>query len=346
VPDVGSRPSTDAGEVAPKLTRWSWLVFAVVAFVVASRKLYIAPDDANYIVYFGGSSTDGGEGIWLRVLDEPLWKAYAAAAGGYLGAEIAFRVTLALGVLGFLYGGASLARGGWPLVLMGFVVDPFLATQQYFNQIRQGLALSVFLTVAWIGRRRPRTAIWVGAGIAALIHSSFLFVLLCAVAALSLRRRALGISLAVLGSLAALLVLDLTGWGIDTVDLGRRSYYSFESSVNPTFFFVVVPQYVVILLLSKPAVDDISGSRWYDLTVALFAVTIAASIAFEAGPRLLYLCSAFMLIILGNGIQKPRVKMVTVMWFATLLLGAFLEGRKLGFNEDSWIGRWSAILTH
>ncbi len=141
------------------------------------------------------------------------------------------------------------------------------------------------------------------------------------------------------------MILRETVGSVDAVDLGRRSTYAFESSVNRTFFIVAIPQYVLTMLLAQPDEDDALAKRWYDLTVALLAATFAASMLHEAGPRLFYVCDALVLIVLAQNIRRPRVQLAAAMWFGIVVIGVFIEGRKVGFNEESWLGRWITILT-
>jgi hypothetical protein len=72
-----------------------------ISLILATRNIYIAIDDENYINYF--SSTDYGfsdlfslkiDNWWNFLLDEPLWRRYSAIMGQILNAESALKVTI------------------------------------------------------------------------------------------------------------------------------------------------------------------------------------------------------------------------------------------------------------
>jgi hypothetical protein len=342
-PDAAEVPADVASpSTAPKLSLMAWAAFLLTVFVMSMRRLYIAPDDGSYLDYFRGVQPSGVSSWWLRALDEPLWLFYSSWAGSWLGDETAFRITLAAVILIFLYCSTALGRGAPFLILAGFIVDATIGTQMYFNQIRQGVALSLFLAVSWFARRRPRLAIWTGAGLAALTHSSFLILFLVTIVTLSLRRRVVGITLSIVASLVAILLFRETAGNLE---LGRRSTYAFTSILNANFFIFSIPKYVVTLFLAHPDPEDPVARRWYDVALALVAAAFIASAVHEAGARLFYICDALIFVVLAQNIRKPRVQFAATFWMIALVFGIVTEGYNLNFNQDSWTGRWALILS-
>src|SRR5271166_2545930 len=120
------------------------LTLAVIPAILAIRKLYIAPDDLGYIVYFSNENSWleqllNASDWWLTIIEEPLWNIYTITIGMTIGAEEAFRVTIFLGAFLFLYCSAKLS-GSWSTTALLFVFSTPLAPQMYFNQVRQGIA--------------------------------------------------------------------------------------------------------------------------------------------------------------------------------------------------------------
>ncbi len=341
-------PALAAGSGTLQARAWSALTlaaFCLMAFAMATRRLFTAPDDVPYLDYFSSQHLHEESNWWLRVLAEPVWASYSSMAGEWLGAELAMRVTIGLSTLCFLYFSWRISRGAALLVLAGFVLDNQLGTQMYYNQLRQGIAVSVFLAVAWSLRRRERVGIWLSAAIAALIHSSFLIVLFAAVAALSVRHRARAIGVTIVASVIAMLLFrNFVGIHSAADVLGRRSGYALKTILNWKFYAIAVPQYFLTLYLAQPEADDLPGRRWYDVTIALVVASCVAGLVHAAGARLFYICDVFTLLVLGQNIARPRARLAATFFFVILTFIQLNEGSKTNFDKDSLYGRWVLIL--
>ena len=332
------------GLTARALSKWleglaAGIVFLVLALVLASRALYTAPDDINYIAYFEGTYwTQLANSWWTYFVEEPLWSLYATSAGSVFGPEGALRATIFLGVLGFLYASSRLSRGAWLLVVLLFVVDEVLATQMYYNQVRQGVALSVFLLVAVFGGG----LLW-AALVATVVHSSF-FVLLASVLAAHLVRKDYLVFLFVLPAtfVGAVLVQSFLG----DFDLGRRAAtYEFAGALNMNYYIVALLQYGLTLFLVRAASGNDSEQLWYRVTVIFTILALAITVIHEAGARLMYISNALVLILLGQNLWRRPAVLGTLLWITALLFHQLNAAFKSGFDdEDTGLGRWWLIL--
>ncbi len=323
----------------------SWVAILALVVLMSGRQIGVAPDDWAYLNYFGGyGAIESSPSVWVRIVEEPLWVAYAPFAGDLLGDEQALRLTIAISVAGFLYGSATLSGGVAAFVLATFVLDVLIGPQMYFNQIRQGVALSLFLAVSALGRARPRSAIWLGAGLAALVHTSFLLVLIATVGFLSTRKRAEAIVLVVIASLAVMVVFPELLGTFRMVEFGRRSSYSFQNSLNYKFYVLAVPQYGLALYLGRPGAGDEDGRRIHDVAIAMVITSFVVTFFHEAAARLFGMCNAMVSIVLSRSLRKLRGKLAAAAWLCFLVLSLVNEGEKIAWSEDSWLGRWTSIL--
>lgn len=340
-----SRDVMMTGPTARALSKWleglaAGIVFVALALVLASRALYTAPDDVNYIAYFEGTYwTQLTNSWWIYPVEEPLWSLYATSVGNVFGPESALRATIFLSALGFLYASNRLSRGAWLLVVLLFVVDEVLATQMYYNQIRQGVALSVFLLVAVLGGG----LLW-AALVATVVHSSF-FVLLVSVLAALLVRKDYLIFLFILP--ATLVGVLLAQSFLDDFDLGRRAAtYEFAGALNMNYYVVALLQYGLTLSLVRPASgNDDSEQIWYRVTVIFTILALSITMIHEAGARLMYISNALVLILLGQNLWRWRAVLATLFWIVALVFHQLNAAFKLSFgDEDTGIGRWWLIL--
>lgn len=323
------------------LRRATWLVviiFVGISLILAGRTLYTAPDDENYIAYFEGANFTILTNALSYSLEEILWSAYASFMGGIFGAETALRITIFFSSLTFLVASGKLARGAWLLIFFAFVIDAMLATQMYYNQIRQGLALSIFLMMI-AGGLRP----FLGAVVASAIHTSFIFVIPCVIAAAVAKRsniRLVAILLAVV--LGVYYLNSLMG----DIDLGRRSAtYELEGKLNVFFYAFAFLQYGLIFFLLKQKNSDDQQEFWFRFSLIFVTFAICLSFIHEAAARLMYIANALVVILLGLNLKRERAKIGAVVWFLLLLVILINEGRKGGFGPDTWFGRWALILT-
>jgi len=322
--------------------RLNWLalvMYGVVALVLATRTLYTAWDDANYIRHFQG---EGDQDLpwWQYLIEEPVWKYYASFLGAGLGPEIALRVTILASTFIFLAASAVLARGAWVFVLLAFLVDSALATQMYYNQVRQGFAFSVFLALAAI-RVPPYIAALTGSA----FHTSLLAIVPCALMAqVTPGRRVL-----LAGTLAIIFcgVFYLQS-KLGTLDLGRRtSTYYTEGTLTLFYYVVMLPLYAVAIAAAAPDRDADRDQRiWYHMALLFTVLALSLTLVHEAAGRLMYLASAMVMIALGRNMHQTRGKVGGVWWLLMLAVIVVNEARKTHFAEESWFGRWAAILLH
>lgn len=160
-----------------------YFMVALLAAVLALRPMYVALDDYSYIDYFSHSF----QYIEFSVrffMDEPLWLFYSASIGEVLGPENALRLTLFLSVWFFFAAFSNIKNKNLIFLIFFFVICQEMAVQLYFNQIRQGVALSIFLFVA-LRFGRPIFA----ALLATTIHTSFLVVVVTRIFVVLIQKR-------------------------------------------------------------------------------------------------------------------------------------------------------------
>lgn len=318
-----------------------WGLFLGMALLLSVRSLYIAWDDENYIAQFEGGASEEVAWhdliAWPALLDEPLWKLYAAQVGEIAGPEGALRLTIFLSVLIFLYSATKIGRGAWLFILFFFVLSDVMAVQMYFNQIRQGLALSVFLLTIVAGGGLILAAL-----LASAIHTSFLFVLPCAFIAILAREKRYAIPL---GLIATVILSALLNQFLGDLDFGRRSgLYEPTGALNANYYIATLPQLSVVFYLARPRVGDRDDELWFYL--ALMAAVSALSLTFihEAAARLMYIVHALIAIVLARNLLTRRGIIAAGWWLTTIIAIQMQQGLNMGFNEETWLGRWILIL--
>jgi hypothetical protein len=326
-----------------QVPKYALIAFFLLALILAVRALYTAPDDAFNLAYFDSSAVPDTSDIhswWLYWIEEPIWKLYAYVIGSVLGPEWALRTTIFIGAFAFLYSGSSLAHGGSrasALVLLAFLIDVSFATQMYYNQVRQGFALSVFMTVAAVGGGPI-----LGAALASGIHSSFLVLLPCALATRITARSHL-LFLAVL--FALIMAVVLLKENLAFIDIGRRSeVYNFAGKLNWKFYLVGIPQYVLTIYLARKRFKDNGWQQWFQMTTMFVTASFGISIIYEGGSRLMYIASALVLILLAKNIRKKRVLIASAFWISILILDVAHQAFERNLFGDNWIDRWALIL--
>ena len=317
-----------------RLEKKIWLplfLFMCISLLLAARPMYTAIDDQNYVAYFAHGSSEAFTDWWSYVLSEPLWLKYCDFMGNFFDSVSALRITIFLSSLMFLIACNKLTRGEWIFVLCAFIIDNTLATQMYYNQIRQGLALSVFLMfVAW------DISPVLGAIVASAIHTSFISVIPCALAVTCTKR-----TYTVLPGI--LLITYYLKGVLGSIDFGKRAMYTLGGALNFKFYLNILAPYGITFYLLRNQQDK-RQKFWYRF--ALFFVTFAFSLSLihEAASRLIYFTNAFVLILIGLDIKSKKAKICAVIWFLILLEAIVLEGYKTGFDSNSWYGRWELIL--
>jgi hypothetical protein len=311
------------------------VAFIIVSLVLGLRSLHITPDDESYLAYFEAVKFPIiFDNLLFILIEEPLWSLYTSWLGSVIGAENALRLTIFASSLMFLIASTRLTRGAWLFLLLIFILDSNLATQMYYNQIRQGVALSVFLfLIAY------KIDIRLAAGFAGTLHSSFLIVFLAAVVARVVRVRGM-----IFFSILYVIVVYYLKARIGDLDLGRRTeMYDIKGNLNVFYYLSIFVQYAIALFLTRPKRHDKYASSWYQFTLLFLAVTVPLTFLHEAAGRLMYLASAFAGMSIGMNLHQKKARIGAVIWIFILIFIIVNEGRKLGFNEDTWLGRWILI---
>lgn len=325
------------------LGRTTWLpvlFFVGISLVLAGRTLYTAPDDRSYIAYFEGAPSNIHTHLsyLFYILEEPLWSSYTSFMGDIFGAKAALRITIFISSLIFLVASSRLAPGAWIFILFAFVMDSTFATQMYYNQIRQGFALSIFLMMI-AGGLSP----FLGAVVAATIHSAFITVIPCTIAAVVAKKSNI--------ILIAILLTIVMGCYylrnlIGDINIGRRmTIYDLKGKSNILFYALVIVQYGLIFFLLKNKHSDDRQELWYRFALIFFVSAICLSIIHEAGGRLMYIANALVMILIGLNLKRSRARLGAVAWLLFLFVIVINEGTKGSFGPGTWVGRWVLILS-
>ncbi len=267
----------------------------------------MAFDDGNYIEYFSRvvtiyeKVTLEDADWWLTLIDEPLWDAYATALGTTFGPEAAFRITIFAGVFLYLFSATRLSKGGLFTVLFFFALHPSIGLQLYFNQIRQGLAFSIFLLFVSTLKLRMPIKLALASGLASLVHTSFVLIL-SLVASYFLRPRIRIFVFIAFVVIFAFLVnyIDL----FSMINVGRREgVYTSGASVNINFYIVTLTTYGMIFYFLWPDAKETDAAEWYFLSFSIAAAMIGMVSAFDGGGRYVCISDAAISILIARNIQ-------------------------------------------
>jgi hypothetical protein len=326
-----------------QLKTWLGIITSIaISLVLASRNLYIAIDDEAYVTYFtffNDPFLKLKDGWWSFVLDEPLWALYTSFIGSVFGAETALRITIFISSLMFLVASGNLTRGAWLFVFCTFIIDDVLAPQMYFNQLRQGFALSIFLTIIAIGL----SPFW-GAVTALLVHSSFLLV--APILLMSLMTVKFNVNRILVIIIAILSVFLIKNMASD-IDLGRRSNeYELKSNLTIFYYLIEIFQYgpVFLFFFSKKYFYEKTQLFWLNFSLVSFLFTMGLTFIHEASARMIYIANAFMMIVIGQNLYRKQVKIIALLWLLMLMALNIHEAPKKKFLKDSFFDRWSEIL--
>ncbi len=254
--------------------------------------------------YWFGDFAKKDQNWWQFIIEEPIWNIYCAWSGEELGAENAFRVTLFASTLLYLFFSSKLSKGHWGTTLLLFLVHPSFSVQMYYNQIRQGVALSIFLMMYSILKVGSWKRIGIAAGLSALVHTSFVVIIPLVLSyALKPWLRILA-SLIFAGTvLAVSQYIDL----ISLVEVGRRTENLSESSaLNIKFYIVTVGTYASILYVLYPGGDKLITSEWYTLSFLMASIATSLGSLSETAGRLHYLSEAFINILIAGNIRDSK----------------------------------------
>src|SRR5680860_586615 len=239
------RANRHAARLAVKL--FAILVWAGLIIFLTFRVVPTSLDDNTYMNYFDGAQTElavqGGSlaELYIYATNEPVWRMYSYSLGRIFSPENCVRLTIAISLL--LLAIAAFLSGRPLLFLAMYAVTSGLLFNINYTQIRQGLALAVFLVSIILSRRIRFSAL-----LACLIHSSFLLLLLAVlVREIKTRTQAVvTISVSIIGGSLLLSQLGISGM------LGRRGYYEgFTDTNNINFWVGNITIMLVVFLLAR-----------------------------------------------------------------------------------------------
>lgn len=334
-------------------------VFICISLLLAARGLYTAPDDDSYVSVFDGGYTLNTTDWWGYFLNEPLWVTYTMFMASIFDAETSLRITIFISSLMFLFASTKLARGAWLFVSLAFIFDATLANQIYYNQIRQGFGLSIFLMIAAMG-----FSPLLGALVAAAMHSSFIFVIPCiALTIISKHSR----SRLTIGFIMLAAVIFLLRPIFENLDLGRRAdTYELKNILSIFFYIVAILQYGAIFFILKDCRRTEGEEFWFRFTFIFLSATLFLTFFHEAAARYICVVNICVMILIGRSLHKQRenfnnhqvtlrrsflsvlkseaAMISAVVWLLFLWAVQFNESAKADFGQESWVGRWAVIL--
>jgi hypothetical protein len=318
------------------------IVSIAISLLLATRDMHIAPDDENYLSYFSSffddPLSDLKEDWWNFTLNEPLWRLYASGMGDLFTAESGFRITLFLSSLLFLLASGRLTHGAWLFIFFTFALDYAFATEMYFNQIRQGVALSIFLTLITSGINPI-----LGALVASLVHTSFLTVIPCFLLSWAIVKLNVHWFIGVTLILASAFLIYRMA---PNIDLGRRSGYEAIAVLNINHYIIAIVQYGSVLLFffrQKDFFDD-KQQVWLYLSFFYFILVTCLTFIHEAAGRLMLIENAFMMILIGMHFKSKGTKLVALFWLLTIFANDLNEAQKATNVTNNIFYKWSKIL--
>lgn len=304
-------------------------VFILIALLLSQRDMYIAPDDYSYMSYFNQLHTINSNNYFLYLIEEPVWHFWIYVTTLIFNPENALRFTIFFITILFLFSASKVNNKLFLLVAIVFIFHEHFATQMYFNQIRQGFALSLFLFFATYLKRPV-----IGSAIAILIHTSFIFPFLVIV----LITKVKSIRGIVLFSIIGLLLLYISTILLDNLDLGRRTTsYEFEGKFAFSFYIYSIMLYTPILLLIAFFRNKEKFHFWFKLTLSAFFIFLGFTLFYSAAGRLLYYLSAFMLLMIMENYKSLGGKLALSYYFLFFVMQTL-------YFEPVVFERWSLIL--
>jgi hypothetical protein len=324
------------------------LLFALVALVLAGRRLHLGLDDASYLDYFSSNtywtSSKSSEdwNWWQFLIEEPLWNTYSAWLGEALGPEPAFRVTIFASVFLYLIAASRLSGGSYKLTLFLFALHPHIAMQMYFNQIRQGAGLAVFLTLVAFLKFRTWRRIGIAAAAASFIHSSFILVI--ATAASYVIKPWWRVPTALVVVVAVVIVAQYMNL-FSMIDLGRREEtYVATGAVNINFYIVTILTYGAIFYILAPARNNIHVSEWYFLTFLIATTAVAASSLHEAAARFVYLAETAICILIARNIRTQNGIIAFAVWLLAMAAVIISDYKYDATGQLGLFSKWQQVI--
>jgi hypothetical protein len=326
-----------------KQSAWLGIIVSIaISLLLATRNMHIAPDDESYLNYFSSffnnPLADLKDDWWNFTLNEPLWRLYASGMGDLFTAESGFRITLFFSSLLFLLASGRLTHGAWLFIFFTFALDNAFATEMYLNQIRQGVALSVFLTIITSGVNPM-----LGALVASFVHSSFLTVIPCFLLSWAIVKLNVHWFIGVILILASAFLLYRV---MPNIDMGRRSDYEAAAKLNMNHHIIAIVQYGSVLLFffrQKDFFDD-KQQVWLYLSFFYFILVTCLTLFHEAAGRLILIENAFMMILIGMHFKSKGTKLVALFWLLTIFANDLNEAQKATNVTNNIFYKWSKIL--
>lgn len=313
----------------PLINTIATLIFLGLAIILSTRDLGVAKDDYNYLNHFYYTRYVEGGNFLLYLIEEPLWRLYTSSITLIVQPENALRITLFISSALFLLCVNRVNVRLFLIVALVFVLHEDFATQMYFNQLRQGLALSLFLFFSIYGKRPL-----VGGILAVLIHSSFIFPLILTV----LITRVDSIKWIIMYSLVGIMVLYLSVGLLNTLDLGRRTEtYSFEGEFTVNFYIYTFVRYFPLLLLVQFYGYKNKYSFWYKLALVSFIIIVPFTLLHNAAGRLMYYVSAFFLLMILEQHKSLAGKLGLIYYLMFIMI-------EILFFESTVFSDWQLIL--
>ncbi|MDR0227605.1 MAG: EpsG family protein [Flavobacteriaceae bacterium] len=301
-------------------------LFICLAFLLATREFGIAKDDFNYYNHFSNARYLEIGKIFSYLIEEPLWKLYTWGMTLIFPPMIAFKLTIFLSVMLFLLSSFRVNSKIYLFIILVFIFHQDFATQMYFNQLRQGFALSIFLFITTY-KRKPI----LGGVIATLIHTSFIipFVLLLLILKVK------SIKKIFIYSIVGIAVLFLNISFLKQIDLGRRGdSYLFENKFTINFYLISLIKYVPLLFLIQFYGEKNLSKFWYKLALSSFIVILPFTLFYNAAGRLMYYVNVFFLLMILEHYKSVGGK-VALFYFLFFL---FFELFFFNFSVfDEWL---------
>lgn len=305
------------------------IFFFLIAFILATRDFGIAKDDHNYLNHFYNARNLEGRNLFIYLIEEPLWKLYTWFITLFFSPKVAFKMTIFISSFLFLKSVNKVYERLFIFLILVFILHQDFATQMYFNQLRQGFALSLFVFLTTY-KKKPI----IGGLLATLIHTSFFIPFSLIILILKVDSLKRTFFYVVLGFAIIYLNLSL----LKTVDLGRRAdSYMFENKFTINYYILSFLRYVPLFFLFYFYGSKKKFNFWYRLALFSFVTIVPMTLLYNAAGRLMYYVSAFVLLMILENYRSSYGKIALLYYLLFILLD-------LIFFESSVIGDWLIIL--
>jgi hypothetical protein len=315
-----------------------YCVFLGISYLMASRDLGVSKDDFAYLNHFMGERNTFEYGNLSWFLSDPLWSAYTSNIGFWLGEEIGYRITIFLSTFLYLFFAFKFTRS-FTFTLSLFFLTFELIAQLFFNQIRQGFAISILLSSFYlnsIGKRKFSFAILL---IAPFIHfSSFIIVVLYF---LSTQKRFVfwNTFSKNLNLILLLILIFFINKYINIDNFFQEKNYELIRQSFTLNFYILITFYFYLFLNSNS--DNRYDKKTFLIYLGIFFYFMLYFFASFAG-RYLYFVIGFAPLFFNNFVNSSKQRRIFVLW---LVIHSGLN-LILSFNsEDNYISRITLLLS-